>query len=388
MRYLVIGAGRCGQAIAYDLAKFGYADEVRLYDADPLVAVEAQRRLYDLCPEMTSFPVTHGLPDMGRFDCVVSSAPYRFNAEFAQKAITAKTNFVDLGGNTGEVKRVLNYDELAKQAGVTIVPDCGMAPGLVNIIASIGVEQVENAKHVKIVCGGLPVDPKGLFKYSMLFNVDGLINEYSGKAEILRKGKLIEVETLTECQTFMGFRDMGPFECFVTSGGSSLAPQHFEGRLETYEYKTARYYGHCAYLQPLKKCGFFDETKREFLTPEPHTLVAQVSPRDMLVRVLEDQFEPFDGRDFMIAQVEVTDKCGYGIRYQLLDHHHVGTGFSAMERTTGFPTGLIALMAAKKQLPFGVFTPEMLKLDARFFDNLDRRGIEIRAENICMGSGS
>jgi lysine 6-dehydrogenase len=381
MRYLVIGAGRCGQAIAYDLAKNGGAEKVMLFDQSMLTVCKAAERLRDLCPDVR-FPLTTGEPLYDQFDCVVSSAPYKFNAGFAQRAITAKTNFVDLGGNTSEVERVLRYDEIAKKNGVTVIPDCGMAPGLVNIIAAIGVKQVDGAQNVKIVCGGLPVNPKGLFKYSMLFNVDGLINEYSGKAEVLRNWKLKKIPTLSELEIFQGFRnmDMGPFECFVTSGGSSLAPRYFKDRLKNYEYKTARYIGHNAMLLPLKKCGFFSEEEEHFDDD------STVSPRQMLARVLEKQFYPFDGRDFMIAQVEITDKLGYGLRYQLLDWHNVETGFSAMERTTAFPTALIALMAAKGALPRGVMTPEAAGFDTRFFEALDRRGIEIRAENICEGS--
>jgi len=388
MNYLVIGAGRCGQAIAYDLAVHGDSDRVMLFDTDIDAARVAQHRLYELCKEIPGarnvrFPLVQQMPGMRQFDCVISSAPFKNNLDFAEQAIRDNTSFCDLGGNTEVVQAQLDLNQRAIARDISIIPDCGMAPGLVNIIASIGINQVGDAKHVRIKCGGLPLYPEPPLNYAPIFNMDGLINEYSGKAEVLRNGKLCKIDALTEVDLWGGLGRTGPFETFVTSGGSSMAPRYFEGKLDTYAYKTARYLGHVAKMRVLKDLGFFSQEEIELDRD-----IYYVRPSEVTARILEKSLPKFDGKDIMVAQIDITNDLGYGIVYRLVDLYDSETGFTAMERTTGFTTGAIAFLAAKGAIEPGARTPEMIGFQPAFLDMLHKRGIQITAENICAREDS
>lgn len=336
--YLILGAGRQGLAMAYDLRRSG--GEVALLDPDGSVLKKGAARLRRLTGDR--FETIDGkatVARMRRFDVIVSAAPYRFNPALAAMAVGAKASFCDLGGNTALVREALKLDRKAKAAGVTIVPDCGLAPGLGNVLASIAINEVRNARHVQIRCGGLPIKPRGPLKYGLLFDVQGLINEYSGEGIVLRKGKLRRIPTLTELEPFRC--KLGVLEAFVTSGGTSLAPWTYRGKLETYEYKTVRYKGHCERID-------FDALRE--LPPA--------------------------GKDLAILRVDCTNARGRGVRYQMLQYHDDATGFTAMEQTTGYPAAVIA--EELPNLKNGAYTPERCGFGAEHVRALRKRGLSIR----------
>lgn len=337
-RYLILGAGRQGLAIAYDLSSNG--GEVTLLDPDAAALRKGAARLRRLTG--TRFDTITGKSTVARMrghDVVVSAAPYRFNPALAEMAVRAGASFCDLGGNTSLVQQALKLDRRARAARVTIVPDCGLAPGLSNVLASIAIREVSNAKHVQIRCGGLPVEPRGPLKYGLLFDVSGLINEYSGDGVVLRNGKLRREPALTGLEPFRC--KLGVLEAFVTSGGTSTAPWTYRGKLLTYEYKTVRYKGHCERID-------FDALRKL----------------------------PSAGRDLAILRVDCTDARGRGVRYQMLQYHDDETGFSAMEQTTGYAAAAIA-----EELPHmrpGAYTPERCGFGPEYVRALRKRGLSIR----------
>jgi lysine 6-dehydrogenase len=245
--YTILGAGRQGVALAYDLALNGEAGTIVLADADQKVALNAAGRLSRLLPDAKvnwrakpcdvsdAGAVSHVIPGS---DVVLSAVPYRFNVELTRLAIEAGASFCDLGGNTDVVRGSLAQHEAAAAAGVSVVPDCGLAPGLGNILAAYAIEQLTRDGctdiDVHVRCGGLPETPTGPLQYKLVFNFDGLINEYSGDGEFLREGKPLNVPTLTEEESLSidiptGFDANGrptgwqprQFEAAVTSGGTS-----------------------------------------------------------------------------------------------------------------------------------------------------------------------
>jgi len=187
--YVVLGAGRQGLALAYDLAKNCDAALVRVADLNSAQLGHAMTRLGALLPDTTcqfAFKVcdvskpAEVAQTIAGADVVLSAAPYRFNIELTQAAIAAGASFCDLGGNTGVVRQQLAQHEAAERSGVSVVPDCGLAPGLGNILAAHGVQQMDTPLDVHVRCGGLPERPVGALGYKLVFNFDGLINEYSG----------------------------------------------------------------------------------------------------------------------------------------------------------------------------------------------------------------
>lgn len=381
MEYAVLGAGRQGLAIAYDLARHGHASAITLVDADRRTLDAAEARLRRLARGLSLRPihaVLRGLdaaPLLSGHAAAVSALPYRFNAMLAEAAVRARVPFCDLGGNTAVVQETLGLDRDAKSAGVAIVPDCGIAPGLSNVLAALAVEEVEGARHVRIWCGGLPERPRGPLGYSLLFDVAGLTNEYTGEAVVLRKGKVKRVPAFTEHEVFPGPRGLGMLEAFSTSGGSSTAPWTFRGRLETYEYKTVRYFGHYDRMRAIIDLGLLDL--------EPVEVGGRpVVPRELFHAAAAPRLSDPKVRDFLILRVDCTDRLRRGVRYQLLQRFDRKTGFTAMEQSTGYPAAAVAHALARGEVAPGAVTPERAGLGKEHVAALHERGLAIRRSRL------
>ncbi|MCK6458984.1 MAG: saccharopine dehydrogenase NADP-binding domain-containing protein [Planctomycetes bacterium] len=378
MRYAVLGAGRQGLAIAYDLVRRGEAKQITLVDSDGKRLAAGVERLKRLAKRVAVTPVEARLEgDTGPValfrghDCVVSALPYKFNNMLSRASIRAQACWCDLGGHTKTVEDQVAYAREARVRKVTVVPDCGLAPGLANVLAAMGVAEVPGARHVRIRVGGLPVPPKGPLGYSLLFSIEGLTNEYTGEALMLREGKVVRVEAFTELEPCKGPKRLGPLECFLTSGGTSLAPMGYRGKLETYEYKTIRYKGHFAKVRPMIELGL--------LSLEPVAVGrAKVVPRDVFHAVVGPRLDDPAVRDIALLQCDVTDAKGAGIRYRMVQQFDERTGFTAMEQTTGYPTAAIAHALARRILPHGTMTPDRLGLGPEHLKQLRRRGLKIR----------
>jgi lysine 6-dehydrogenase len=378
VRAVVLGAGRQGLAIAWDLAVRGGAREVVLVEADRGVLREGAARLRRLVPGFR-FRAVPGAVGGGREDArllrgadvAVSAVPYRFNPGLARAAVAARVPFCDLGGNTDLVLEALELDRAARRAGVGIVPDCGLAPGLGNVLAAMLVDEVPGIRHVRIRCGGLPRVPRGPLGYALLFSVGGLTNEYTGEAVVLRGGRLRRFEAFTEPEPFDGPGGLGRLECFFTSGGTSTAPWTFRGRLETYEYKTVRYPGHYDRVRAMIELGLLDLAPVE--VPG-----GRVVPRDLFHAVAGPRLDAGTVEDLAILRVDGTGPRGRGVRYSMLQRFDRRTGFSAMEQTTGFPAAATAADLAFRRLPPGARTPERLGYGPAHLRDLRRRGLRIR----------
>lgn len=382
-RYVVLGSGRQGTAIAYDLARNGRAASVVLADGDADVADAALRRLQALLADCTCAlsaaqcdvsnrkQVTDLLASA---DVAVSAVPYRFNVALTDAAIAAECSLCDLGGNTAIVREQLERHEAARDAGVSIVPDCGLAPGLGNHLAAHGVASLDEPRHVHVRCGGLPQERVGPLNYKLLFNFQGLINEYSGCGQFLRGGKLVEIPALTECEEITFPEPLGTCEAAVTSGGTSTCPHTFAGKLQSYDYKTVRYPGHFAIVRAMFELGCFDE--RITLGDG-----REIMPKALLRDLMEDRLAYPNVRDLVVLRVTVAgvhDGQNAEIQYDLLDRHDERTGFTAMERTTGFPTALVALMQARGDVPPGARPLEIAVPADAFFDQLAEHDIHVQ----------
>jgi lysine 6-dehydrogenase len=378
LRYIVLGAGRQGLAIAWDLAVRGEGREVTLVELDAAVLRAGVRRLRRLAPGTRVRPVRAAV-EGGRaaerllrgHDAAVSAVPYRFNPALARAAVAARVPFCDLGGNTDLVREALRLDRAARKAGIGIVPDCGLAPGMGNELAAIAMGEVPGARHVRIRCGGLQQRPTGPLGYALLFSIGGLTNEYTGEAEVLRRGRLRRFEAFTEPEPFDAPGGLGRLECFFTSGGTSTAPRTFRGRLETYEYKTVRYPGHFAKVRAMIELGLLDL--------EPVEVPGgRVIPRDVFHAAAGPRLDAGPVKDLAILRVDCTDRRGRGVRYEMLQRYDPRTGFTAMEQTTGYPAAATAFDLARRLLPPGARTPERLGFGPARVLALRRRGLRIR----------
>jgi lysine 6-dehydrogenase len=234
-RYAVIGAGRMGLAAGYDLAKFGEAEEVKFIDIDLETVQAAAKRVNELLGSQVAEGHEVDINNIEQLRSVLSGAtsiisavPYSHNLSLTDLALELGTNMVDLGGHTGIVKKQLEKNDKAKAKGITIIPDCGMGPGLNISLALYAMSLLDEPREVYIYDGGLPQKPVPPWNYVLTFNIGGLTNEYYGNAHFIRDGKV------TEVPCFEGYEQLefpiGKLEAFVTSGGLSTMPWTFEDK--------------------------------------------------------------------------------------------------------------------------------------------------------------
>ena len=379
-RYVVLGAGRQGTAAGYDLARHGQASQVVMADADPVQAERSAARINALLGREVAIPATVDARDedaltalLAPADGALSAVPYFFNLGITRAAIAARTHLTDIGGHTQTVFRQLALDEAARAAGISIVPDCGMGPGLINTIGAYLVDAFEQPEEVRIYDGGLPQHPQPPWNYALTFHINGLTNEYHGTTTLLIDGRLTEVEGLTQYER-LEIPPLGEMEAFITTGGASTAPWTFQGRLKTYINKTLRYPGHYEWFLAYKTLGLFSE--------EPITVAGcTLSPRAFYHALLAPKITAGDE----VRDVAVIHAIGRGKRQgkevtlvvDVLDYYDETTGFRAMERLTGWHAAAMLIFQTGGQVSPGAHPQETAVPPQAMLEALRARGIAI-----------
>lgn len=374
-KYLVLGAGMMGRAAAYDLAQFDPAATVVVADINAEAAESAARLAGpNARPRTLDVSADAALADaLAGIDVAISAVSYAVNERLTRAAIDAGVHFCDMGGNNDVVDRQLAMDEPARTAGVTIVPNCGLAPGLINMLAMDGVQAFDTVESVRLRVGGLPLHPHGPLQYQIVFSVEGLINEYVEPAEVIRSGRRITVPSMADLETLAFPEPFTTMEAFNTSGGLSILPRLLEGKVADLDYKTIRYPGHCQKMRTLLDLGFASH--------EPIMIGNTLrTSRELFAELLRRRLDT-GGPDVVLARSAVTGTKG-GSRTRLvsefIDYYDERTGMSAMMRTTAFPTSIIAQQLAHGAITRrGVFTPEVCASAAEMVTQLARRGIRI-----------
>lgn len=377
--YAVLGAGMQGTAVAYDLAKFGDAACIRMGDISFDHAKTNSWRVNDLIGSAICEPAEVNALDpdnlakfLANVDVVVSCVPYWMHPKIAAVAINVGTSMVDLGGNTEITMETLSLDSQAKAAEVTIVPDTGLAPGLVNSIGSYFIEQFDTVESVKLYCGVLPQHPKPPFNYKLTFNIEGLVTEYDFHAVALRNGEIVLIDTLSEVET-LHVDQLGEMEAFTTSGGTSTAPYTWHGQVSNYEYKTIRFPGHCERMRIFKDFGFWS-------TDEISVDGCKVQPRKVFYKVFGDALAQIEDTDQCVVRgVGVGTKDGQPVRRQvdIFDKQDEVTGFTSMERLTGFSSAIYAIEIAHERMEAGCLRYETAMSGTEFLKQIERRGIHL-----------
>lgn len=377
--YAILGAGMQGTAAAYDLAKFADPAVIKMGDIDLDQATKNAQRVdrlvgAEICqPHRVNAldPSSLG-PFLADVDVVLSCLPYWMHPQVAKIAIETKTNMVDLGGNTEITLETLKLDDAAKAADVTFVPDTGLAPGLVNSLGLYLIESMDKCESVKLYCGVLPQNPVPPFNYKLTFNVEGLVTEYDFQAVTLRNGEIHLVDTLTELETLQ-IDQLGEMEAFVTSGGTSTAPYTLKGRVPNYEYKTIRHPGHCERIKIFKDFGFWNEEEVEIRG-------CKVRPRDVFYKVFGDALSKFEDKDLCVVRgVGRGKKDGQDVVRQIdiFDKQCEATGFTSMERLTGFSCSIYAIAIANGEVAKGAVRYENAMTGHRFVEDIQKRGIQL-----------
>lgn len=376
MKILVLGAGRMGLGACYDLVNSPEVESVTVADLDPLRTEAIASRLASpklLVRRVDVTDLVRVVELMHSHDAVISCVVYRYNLSLARAAIEARANFCDLGGNNQVVDAELALDKEARAAGVRIIPDCGLAPGLVSILVAHGCGRFQRLDAIHIRVGGLPLKPKPPLNYQIVFSIDGLINEYVEPARILRGGRVVQVDSMTEVETLDFPPPYGGLEAFHTSGGTSTLPETFRDKVSELDYKTIRYPGHCRQFKLLLDMGLASSNPIRVEGTE-------VVPRNFL-RELLGQMLPSDGPDVVLVRVEFTGvKNGQQstLVYDIIDCYDETTDLSAMMRTTAFPASIVAQMMVRGDIPHpGALPQERCVPPDKFIEALAGRNIHL-----------
>jgi len=377
--YVVLGAGRQGIAAAYDLAKFGEASRITLADADAAHAKSGADRVNQLIGKSLAGSIALDVRDESAvgsaikgYDVVLSAVPYFYNLALTKIAIANGVSFCDLGGHTDTVRLQHALDGAAKKAGVRVVPDCGMGPGMGNNLAAYAMGLLDEAEHVYMFDGGLPQSPQPPWNYAMTFNIEGLTNEYFGGLTVLRDGRIELIPCFTEFET-MNIPGVGELEAFIIAGGASTAPWTFEGKLKTYQLKVLRYPGTFAQLKAFSDLGLFE------LTPV-RVDGSEVIPRHVFHALFEPKVKFDHVKDVCIIRVVVqgreNGKAAQAV-VEIIDYYDDATGFTAMQRLTGWHLSIVAAMMAKGEVAIGAAPLEAAVTGADFVREGRRRGFKI-----------
>jgi lysine 6-dehydrogenase len=275
-----------------------------------------------------------------------------------------------MGGHTGVIREQLTLDAAAKKAGISIVPDCGMGPGLITHMAAYAMELLDEPREIFIYDGGLPQNPVPPWNYQATFHINGLTNEMDGQAFFIREGEVVPVDTLTESQ-WIDFPPLGQLEAEVTSGGLSTSPWTFQPRLKTYENRTLRYPGHFEWLRAFKTLGLFSE--------EPIQVGEQtVVPRDVYHTLLSPHISADEIHDVCVIRVighGQKDGADATVIIDLIDYFDHETGFTAMERLTGWHCAIMMGFQARGVVPSGGIPMEIAVPPADLMEAVKNRGI-------------
>jgi len=381
--YAVLGGGRQGTAAAYDMARWGNADRVLIADISAAAAQASARRVNDLIGREIAQPVQLDVTDHAALvdfltpvDSFLSAVPYWNNPAITEAAIEARACMTDLGGKTDLVLEQLKRTDEAKAAGIAIIPDCGQVPGMGTSLTTYAMSLLDETDEILMWDGGNPLHPKPPFNYILTFNIAGLTNEYYGVAHFIREGQRVEVPTFLpeDYETVDLGGDIGEMEAFVAGGGTSTMPWTFEGQLKTLWNKTLRWPGHFAEWRAYTIAGLLDE--------EPIEVNGQlVVPREVLHAVLEPRIRAEVGEpDLVIVRVLARgrkDGQDAQVRVELVDRFDEATGFTAMERTTGWDGALKAIMNAHGRTPRGVNPAELAVSGPDYAKELRKRGFDL-----------
>ncbi|HXG70875.1 MAG TPA: saccharopine dehydrogenase C-terminal domain-containing protein, partial [Gemmatimonadaceae bacterium] len=355
MRMLVLGAGLQGSACAYDLLQNPDVSEVRLADLhiDHLPEFLGKYSRDRLIPTPLDVRNSEGvLALMRECDAVMSAIPYYFNFELAQHAANAGVHFSDLGGNTEIVFKQKTLDATAKEKGIVIIPDCGLAPGMVNILAEHVINQLDTVDTLRIYVGGLPQNPEPPLNYQLVYSLEGVLDYYTTLSWVLRDGNRTEVKALSEREPVHFAGDVGELEAFHTAGGLSTMAFRYEGKIPTMEYKTLRYPGHAQIMEAIRELGLLD------LNPVDVKGI-KVVPRDLVVAAMGPRLTKPKGKDLVALRVSGEGtKAGVAkkVGWEMVDYYDEERGISAMERSTGYSLSITGQLQARGEIgKSGVF---------------------------------
>ena len=265
-------------------------------------------------------------------NAVISAVTYSVNLQVTRAALEAGVHVCDLGGNNDVVAKQLALDGEARAKGITMIPNSGLAPGLINILAVTASRGFDSLDSILLRVGGLPRNPRPPLNYQIVFSVEGLINEYVEQALVIQDGELKHVDPMSGLEEIEFPEPFGKLEAFTTSGGLSTLPELFAGKVKTLDYKTIRYRGHCEKFKTLLDLGF--------ATMEPMMVGGSVKTnREFFADLLRKKLD-FGDKDVVLARATITGRQNGAekvLAYEFVDQYDEAASITAMMRAPRSP---------------------------------------------------
>jgi lysine 6-dehydrogenase len=377
MKVLVVGGGAQGSAAAFDLVRHPAVERVTMADLDVGRPPDFLRpHLGDrlALKSLDARDLAAARAAMAGMDAVLCALPYFFNFDMAELAVECGAHYTDLGGNTEIVERQRTLHDRAVARGVSVIPDCGLAPGMVNILAQAAIDALDRVDAVRMYVGGLPQHPRPPLNYHIVYSLHGVIDYYTTPSVVLEGGELVTKEALSELEEVRFPGPVGTLEAFHTAGGISTMAHRYRGRIPQMSYKTLRYPGHAQIMRAIRDLGLFE---REPLRVDG----CEISPREFFIEVVSPRLQGDHTPDLAALRVEATGELegeARTVRWDVLDRYDPEHGITAMMRTTGYSLAITALMQMDGRIAeLGVHTPdEAVPVDA-YVSELAARGVEI-----------
>jgi saccharopine dehydrogenase-like NADP-dependent oxidoreductase len=353
MTIAVLGAGMIGRAIALDLA---VAYDVTSFDLSAANLDQARSRdprIRTVAADLSQFGNYQSW--LAPFDLVVTAVPGFMGYRALEAVINARKDVVDISFFP---ENVLELDELARQKNVTAITDCGVAPGMSNLIIGRYNEEMK-IQALEVYVGGLPKVRKKPFQYKAPFSPADVIEEYTRPARLMENGFIVTKPALSEVE-WIHFDEVGTLEAFNTDGLRSLlyTMPHIKNQKE----KTLRYPGHVDIIISLKESGFFSEKLIDVKG-------IRVSPLEVTSQILFNEWKLGLEEEELTVMKVILHGDETRVEWNLLDYFDKETKISSMARTTGYTcTAAVNLIARKLFTKKGVFPPELVGKDKACFD--------------------
>ncbi len=349
----VLGAGMVGRAIALDLAKIFSVTSFDVSAANLSLLKSKNGVAQTVTADLSKFDEYKSW--LAYFDIVVKAVPGFMGYKTLEAVINAGKNVVDISFFPEDV---LQLDKLAKEKGVTVITDCGVAPGMSNFI--IGrYNAMMKVDSFECYVGGLPKNPKPPFNYKAPFSPVDVIQEYIRPARLVEHGKIVTKPALSE-REIMNFDKVGKLEAFNTDGLRSLI--YTMGHIPDMKEKTLRYPGHIDLIIALQQAGFFDEKKLEINN-------TSIAPLDFTSKLLVNEWKLGDTEEEFTVMKVIIKGEGKTVEYHLLDYYDTASSTSSMARTTGYTcTAAVNLIANEMFTEKGVYPPELIGNKKECFD--------------------
>ncbi len=376
MQIVIIGAGAIGSSVARELVLYDDVEAVRVVDSHSRALQDLAERLPG--PKLQSYQVDARdraaiAPILGGADCVVGAGSGPVGPMLASLALDHGVHYCDLGGPASMLGAEPALADRAREVGRWIVPGCGLAPGLVNVLCLHGIEQFEYVHSASIRVGDLPLRPEGPFYFQLDSSPDKLLEDYTQSARVIENGALTTVEALTGVESIDFGDGFGHLEAFHTAGSLSHLAEDLVGRVRFLDHKTVHWPGHASRMQFLLGLGFGESRSIDVRT--------HLTYRDLLVRRMRQRLAP-SGPDVVLARVVIQgtiDGRDRTLVFGIQEAADPASGDSAMKRCTAVPAAAVARLLASGAVPgAGAAPPETILPGGAFLETVRSRGIHVR----------